>query len=164
MSSHSHNTIRIAINDEATLKELIKDPEVVVRCKDAIVKGVAKYVVNAAQTELNKSIDDAILYAVQKYCEPEKGKESEWFKVSDSWYSKVRLTNKAKDTIESAVKDALLDKCFDIVKDVAGNEAQRSMDIAIADKIQQIAGIDVEALFKQRLDAYIQDRLGSKGR
>ena len=164
MSSHSHNTIRIAINDEATLKELIKDPDVVVRCKDAIVKGVAKYVVNAAQTELNKSIDQAITQAVQEYCEPKKGKESEWFKHSESWYSRASLTDKAKETIKSAVDDALLDKCFDIVKDVAGTEARRSMDIAIADKIQQIAGIDVEALFKQRLDAYIQERLGPKRR
>ena len=162
MSSHSHNTIRIALNDADVLKELIKDPEVVVRCKDAIVKGVAKYVVNAAQAELNKSIDDAILYAVQAYCQPEKGKESEWFKLSDSWYSKVRLTDKAKETIKSAVNDALFDKCLDTVKDTAENNAQQCMDMAIASKIQQIAEIDVEEAFNKRLDAFIQERLSRK--
>lgn len=160
--SHAHNTMKIALNDADTLKELIKDPEVVVRCKDAIVKGVAKYVVNAAQTELNKSIDAAITYAIQEYCQPEKGKESEWFKQSDSWYSKVRLTDKAKETIKSAVNDALLDKCLDVVKDTADNNAKQSMDIAIADKIQQIASIDVEEAFNKRLDAFIQERLSRK--
>lgn len=159
MSSHSHNTIRIALNDADVLKELLKDPEVVVRCKDAIVKGVAKYVVNAAQTELNRSIDEAILYAVQNYCQPERGKESEWFKLGDSWYSRVRLTDKAKEAIKSAVDDALLRKCFDIVKDTAENKAQQSMDIAIADKVMQIAGIDVEEALNKRLDAFIQERL-----
>ena len=162
MSSHSHNTIRIAINDEATLKELIKDPDVVVRCKDAIVKGVAKYALNAAQTELNTSIRTFVKEAIHEYCRPDRGNENKWFKPVDSVWGSVTLTDEAKETIKSAVNDALLDKCFDIVKDIAGNNAQQSMDIAIADKILQIAGIDVEALFKQRLDVYIQERLGSK--
>ena len=162
MSSHSHNTIRIALNDADVLKELIKDPEVVVRCKDAIVKGVTKYVVNAAQTELNKSIDAAILSAVQAYCQPERGKESEWFKLSDSWYSKVHLTEKAKEIIKSAVNDALFDKCLDVVNDTADNNAQQCMDMAIASKIQQIAEINVEEAFNKRLDAFIQERLSRK--
>ena len=158
--SHSNNTIRVAINDEATLKELIKDPEVVVRCKDAIVKGVAKYVLNAAQEELNKSIDDFIRQAIQDYCHPRNGKESEWFKETPyGAFGRVQVTERAREAIRNTVEDVLLRQCRDVVDNVTGNRVEQELDSAVASKLQEIGEFDVEEAFNKRLDKYIWDRM-----
>lgn len=55
-----NNTIKVILNDEKTIVELAKDPDVLVRIKDAIIDGVSRRVAKTIGSELEDRVRSSI--------------------------------------------------------------------------------------------------------
>lgn len=111
-------TVKIMLNDKSSIEELAKDPEVQVRIKTAIVDEIGKRAAKAAQAALDKSVENAVRLAMDKFL---RDKPNDVVKRCDTW-GYITLSDKVKEAIQNAVNSKLTIAAFEYVDKLPENE------------------------------------------
>ena len=147
-----NNTIKVILNDEKTISELAKDPDVLVRIKDAIIDGVSRRVAKTIESELEDSVRNSIKKAITDFTHS----KNEIFERSLS-FDAPKLTPKLIEEINTRIKLRVgyaVDEAIN--KAIVEYPPEKALNEAYNDKIDQIKGYD----FDKAVSEYVKKRVG----
>lgn len=147
----SWNSLKVGINNETVLREIIKDPEVSVRVKDAIVEQASKLAAKAVKECLEKTIEYAAKDALLDFLQG--GLDNEWFKKTSKLWGDLELSAKAVEKIRSWAKTCVSNECYDAMKSV---DYENAIHTALGEKLQEIGELDIKKMMQQSIDEYVR--------
>lgn len=148
-------TVKVMLNDQAAIEELVKDPETQILVKNAIVDAVAKRAAKAAQAALDSTIESAVEIAMARFL---KGKPNDIVKRCDVW-NHIVLSDKMMKAIQDAVDAKLTIAAFDYAGKFPENDQLRK---AIQRQIDYVSAIDVEKRLASIIEKVVREKFGGK--
>ena len=146
------NQVKIMINDPEVLRELLKDPEVAVRVKDAVVEEAVRKVVKDG---IANAVKDAAGRYLREFSHP--AQENEIFGKPSCGC--LVLSEYMKERIRKETKDAIIEVAF---KSARSGEAEKELVEAKEIYRQELvkAAEKVERLAKEEVSRMVRCRLG----
>ena len=149
-------TIKIMLNDQQSIEELAKDPEIQVKIKAAIVDEVAKRAAKAAQAVLEKTIESAVDLELDRFNFPSARNPNNWFTRDSAWH-RPTLKPDVREKIRDHVRAVLTEQMDELVN---ASPEMAELKRELAEQVVNVRAMNVKEMLKAEIGRVVSKKFG----
>ena len=139
-----NNAIKVMLNDPKVIEELMKDPEIQIRLKEALIDTAVKRFV---KDKISHELAEATRKEVENFTRPGPGHENDIFAHSDYWTgprftesTRTKIKNEIHDMVESEIQSQIMGKIktMDFIAQFKDEVARAYKEISVHDWMNEI--------------------------